>query len=246
MTSKLLTTVKLNHASPLFLAANAARTCWDSNDKSDTLKQLQCTNCLSTDIDTTAMECEECGGSSFENHLGERDEALLERVIGKFKHGSIAEHITINISVKRMPRSVLQEISRHRIGVSPSVASSRYILKKIMKGLKQEDYSKYFMYIGDEVVDSLLEQQITTLITAVKTGKSNDVIKHLLPEAMYADGVYTFNLRAVHAFLNLRIADGVYPPIQYLASRIYDSIPESYRFLTPINEQYYLPANKLN
>ncbi len=88
------------------IAATAGRTCWNSFHKGGVYE--------------TPSECTEI------------DYEFIDRVINKFHHASIAEHITFNFFIDGISRACLQEVSRHR-HTSLSVKSSRYVLAKELK-----------------------------------------------------------------------------------------------------------------
>lgn len=56
----------------------------------------------------------------------------IDRIINKNKHGSIAEHCTVNFDIRGISRALLQEVARHRVQ-SLSVESTRYTLSKKLK-----------------------------------------------------------------------------------------------------------------
>lgn len=97
--------INLLHATPLWLAPLAIRTCYDSNDKSDTRDGL----------------------------LGAKDAALIKGIV-KSGHTSTIEHINYAFMIEGISRGCLQELARHR-HASLSVQSSRYTLKKLLMGL---------------------------------------------------------------------------------------------------------------
>lgn len=100
--------VTLLHSTPLHISADGARTCWASQDKSDT--------------------------DRINSVIGPKDLALIDRVGNKFHHASILEHISMNFFIDGISRACLQEWSRHR-HMSQSVESTRYTMAK---GLKAE------------------------------------------------------------------------------------------------------------
>ena len=87
--------VTLLHHTPLYIASDGARTCWASQDKSDTAEVL-----------TEAVK--QYGDSSDSIYwqdaelilkpitIGPKDLALIDRVGNQFHHASILEHITFN------------------------------------------------------------------------------------------------------------------------------------------------------
>ncbi len=100
--------VKLLHSTPMSIAATAGRTCWNSFHKGGVYE--------------TPSECSDV------------DSEFIDRVINKFSHASIAEHISFNFFIDGISRACLQEWSRHR-HMSQSVESTRYTMAK---GLKAE------------------------------------------------------------------------------------------------------------
>ena len=100
--------VTLLHHTPLYIASDGARTCWSSQDKSDTI--------------------------TGNDNIGPKDLALIDRVGNQYHHSSILEHISFNFFIDGISRACLQEWSRHR-HMSQSVESTRYTMAK---GLKAE------------------------------------------------------------------------------------------------------------
>ena len=60
---------------------------------------------------------------------------LIDRIM-KSKHLSVIEHCAMTFAVKNVSRTLLAQYSRHRIGVSLSVQSQRYVSEQ---SAKQED-----------------------------------------------------------------------------------------------------------
>ena len=147
--------VTLLHHTPLYIASDGARTCWSSQDKSDTCLVLVCDSCGTRSVDSeegitnfemnigddNQHECNNC--KSMKNHweklIGPKDLALINRVGNEFRHASILEHISFNFFIDGISRACLQEISRHRIA-SLSVKSSRYTISELRK---EESFTEY-------------------------------------------------------------------------------------------------------
>jgi len=132
--------VKLLHFTPLWVCAQAIRTAWASQGKSDTFTELCCPICGDTEFvdapkgDARLHHCNECG-TTFNYPVeqlaaGEADKALIARVGNKFKHGSTLEHLVYTFDITAFSRAVLQELSRHRMA-SPTVKSTRYTLSEL-------------------------------------------------------------------------------------------------------------------
>ena len=128
--------VTLLHHTPLYIASDGARTCWASQDKSDTNEALD--SAVEDYMHFEAL------GKVYESDeslirktleatvIGSKDLSLIDRVVNQYHHASIAEHITFNFFIDGISRACLQEVSRHR-HTSLSVKSSRYVLAKELK-----------------------------------------------------------------------------------------------------------------
>ncbi len=122
--------VTLLHSTPLHIASDGARTCWSSQDKSDTCKHEAVTYTSRLD-DSIRTECSICETEHLDIvNIGPKDLALIDRVGNQFHHASILEHISFNFFIDGISRACLQELARHRIA-SLSVKSSRYTLKEL-------------------------------------------------------------------------------------------------------------------
>ena len=193
----------LNHT-PLYIASDGARTCWASQDKSDTTYLKKCGNCGSTNINSVAIMCNECESERIDiiKTIGPKDLALLDRVGNQYHHGSILEHISMNFFIDGISRACLQEVSRHR-HTSLSVKSSRYTLKE----LKNEDSfttnalegrvraERYLFMTVDETVNRSSVLALENLRSHIITGTSNDIAKYCMPEAFRTQLTWTINAK---------------------------------------------------
>ena len=206
--------VTLLHHTPLYIASDGARTCWSSQDKSDTKR--------------TSLV------------IGPKDLALIDRVGNQFHHSSILEHISMNFFIDGISRACLQEVSRHRVA-SLSVKSSRYTISELRKeepfteytDMNDQEYlptgreraEKYLVMTTDERVNRYSILALDNLRDLVATGMSNDLSKYAIPEAYRTQLTWTINLRSLQNFLSLRTDRKALPEIQYLANLIYASLP---------------------
>ncbi len=213
--------VKLLNYTPLWVCSNAARTCWASQDKSDSVGD--CT--------------------------GEKDKELIERVGNKFKHKSILEHISYNFFISGISRACLQEVVRHRTA-KLSVKSSRYTLKELkeeisfvdiksmfdlgelreLNGIK-ERAKKYIVLTGDELVDFHSIIALELLRLSVISGKSNDITKYNIPECYKTELTWTMDARNLQNFFQLRSSKSALWEIQDLAREIFNALPEEHKYL---------------
>jgi thymidylate synthase ThyX len=146
------------------------------------------------------------------------------------------------VAITGMPRAILQELSRHRVDISPSVKSSRYTLKEI-KGLSSEllsdesdTYGKYIYMTGDKTIDMLAHRNLATVALALEQGYSNDMVKTLLPEGYLCDGTYTMTTKAWNRLYKLRSGKEVYQPFRDLVEMLKLALSEY-----PISDKLYTP-----
>ena len=212
--------VELISYTNLGVAVLAIRNCYDSIDKSDT---IIVGNDKLSDV----------------NELGSKDTELLLKIVDT-KHTSTLEHIVYTFELTRVPRSVLQELARHRIA-SYSVKSSRYTLCRELKGEKPfiDDKDQYDIERASKYLDlhnESLKAQIWQLEDLRRYIKDNNVtksdeVKQLLPEAWLTNIIFTINLRSLRNLLALRTSNQAYKCIRELAYNIANAIPETHKFL---------------
>ncbi len=208
--------VELLHNTPLVIDAVACRTCWSSQDKSDTNTNEKLTD-----------------------EIGVKDKELIERVGNKFKHKSVLEHVSYNFFISGISRALLQELARHRTA-KLSVKSTRYTLKE----LKQEtcfndfnndiDYQKasqYLVWTGNKNVDCASFIALEELRILLKQGISNDIAKYAMPECYKTELTWTIDARNLQNFLSLRSDKSALWEIQQLANEIYEKLPDNHKYL---------------
>jgi thymidylate synthase (FAD) len=103
----------------------AARTCYDSFDKSEhnSIKNLD--TMLSNDIELDHLD------ETLVDIKNIKDSDLLDKLAWTHFHYSILEHTSLSFSIKNMSRGVLQELARHRLA-SYSVRSTRYTMSALL------------------------------------------------------------------------------------------------------------------
>lgn len=177
------------------------------------------------------------------DYISDADIELLERLIHKNKHESIAEHICYNFRITGITRMVLIELTRHRIA-SYSVKSTRYTLKELANeesflsndnSFTEDDLQRASLYIDLTLTkyDTTLQrlQALENLRKAVIASKNIDEIKYLVPECYLTDLVFTINARSLKNFLNLRLSKSAHYKIKELAEAIFNSLPTEHHFL---------------
>jgi len=201
-----MTKAKLLNHTPLIIASNAIRTCWQSFDKSD----------------------------SKDNICGENDKALIDRVGNQYKHSSTLEHINYTFYLT-ISRAVLQELSRHRMA-SLSVKSTRYTLKELkqediftINDIKRAE--KYVVFTDNNQVNEAIINSLNILLKIIQDGISNDKAKYCLPEAYKTELTWSVNARALQNFLSLRTNKAALWEIRELAYDIYEALPDEHKYL---------------
>lgn len=199
--------VKLLSYTPLEVINTAIRTCWDSHDKSD--------------------------------NLGEKDLDLIKRVILQNKHESCGEHCVFNFFIQGISRLNLMELTRHRLA-SYSVKSTRYTLKELRNETEftikdKERASKYINLTDNNNVDECsiqaLENVRRLVNNAVNYNVTQDLIKYALPECYKTDLTFSINVRSLRNLLKLRTSKTAHFEIRNLAFKLYETLPEEFKFL---------------
>ena len=134
-----------------------------------------------------------------ENKSEEEMIRLLDRIL-KSKHLSVVEHCAMTFAVKNVSRTLLAQYSRHRIGVSLSVQSQRYVSES------SEKNSGIFDVVVPETISSNKEAQVefnTFLKNTQKTydrllayGVTKQDARFVLPGGACTNFVTTLNLRS--------------------------------------------------
>lgn len=167
------------------------------------------------------------------------------------KHESVLEHCNITFHLE-FPRNVLQEISRHRIGVSPSVKSTRYTLTELRKRYDEikkkslltsqqselDDLRKYIesnLGIKDSGLQQITTQNLLNILhrlSEITSDKiTNDFLKNILPENWWTEGQYTLSLRAFKHMMDLRLDKSAFLPFRRLAFHMFNALPYEYKEL---------------
>jgi len=257
--------VKLIYITPLWLIANGIRYSHDNHHLSDSYaisgkEKASCLKCGEINKWNNIfgeLECKNCGYKVNEDaQVGSKDFDLIKRVGFKMKHESVLEHSLIVLEIEAS-RALLQELSRHRIGISPTVKSTRYTLKELKNEEEFSTYgcggmfydfdraSRYLYLTGDYKVDSASIEALENLRKLIEKDKSNDVVKYALPEAFKFKGQYSFNLRSLVHLLELRTNRDVLPEFQQLCVDIIDALPDDYKELILTNEKIKLNYERI-
>lgn len=147
-------------------------------------------------------------------------------------HLSVFEHISYTFDVKGVTRDLLQELARHRIGVSLSVKSTRYTLKKDMI----HERTKVLDLIPDESIRKHFRKVYKYLDTQ-KESYPNDVLKYLLIGGYETDLVITVNARSLFHLLELRLSKRALLEFQVFAKKLLDLVSQEHTFWEYIRKE---------
>jgi thymidylate synthase (FAD) len=210
-------TVKLLNYTPLALAAMAARLCTGSDKKVRDIYY----SCLPYNDGKEPISIDDM--ELLENHIvkkGKHDTLNPP-------HESVLEHLVYTF-IADISRACLQEVSRHRIA-SPSVESTRYALKKILR--KECNLVDFIYLTGDRDIDDLNIEHLENVVKLSKKGKSNDTLKYSIPECFMSREMLTINARSLRNFMLLRSSSRALDEIRRLAFDMYDVLPDEHKFV---------------
>ena len=159
------------------------------------------------------------GGDS-DAPLTGRDEKLIAYLL-KHKHGSPFEHNLITFKVI-CPIFVDRQLVRHRVGVSKNEVSARYIevqerdykpaqFRKQAKSNRQasvEDDGTLDQSLARDIWASASETAFKAYHQLLELGVTREQARGVLPLSLYTESYYTFNVRSLLHFLELRDHEG--------------------------------------
>ncbi len=154
-------------------------------------------------------------------------EKFVRRII-KSGHDSVLEHASMTVRITT-DRGISHEIVRHRIGMSYSQESTRYVkyggeMEFVDPNLSRAEpnppyLSDYDLWVGamngaERAYKLLIDQD-------VKPQHARSV----LPNSLKTEIVVTGNFRAWRHFLKLRLAKAAHPQIREIARMVKDLLP---------------------
>lgn len=181
--------------------------------------------------------------------------ALVTKVLD-MGHTSISEHGIVTFAIEGVSRALLAQLTRHRVGISFSVQSQRYVeikedINKIeylsRYGLPEEVLpvaEKYFVldwvdeskaskfWVASQMLDALYNYLFLT-----QNGVLAEDARMFLPNAMKTNVVMSVNLRALTNFCNERMCVKAQKEIRQLANCLKENLVLQYewygKYLTP-------------
>ena len=177
-------------------------------------------NCYSsTDVDSVLDGLTEEKTESFVNMLSE---------IG---HESPIEHVSFTFAIEGVSRSLLAQITRHRIA-SFSVQSQRYVREKGFEYVvppeiedDQRTYEELTAVLMEGYLKELLEQGVPEKTARSKAEKhAIEDARYVLPNACATRIVMTANARSLKNFFRLRCCNRAQWEIRALAEEMYKQV----------------------
>ena len=131
---------------------------------------------------------------------------LLNHII-THKHHSVLEHCHMTFAVKDVSRTLLAQYSRHRIGVSLSVQSQRYVSEKHLESTF--DYIIPQSVLRDEVSKLEFKKTMNDIQEAYnklkEIGIPSEDARFVLPGAASTNMVTSLNLRSIFDLYEKRV-----------------------------------------
>jgi thymidylate synthase ThyX len=165
--------------------------------------------------------------------INEKQDMLNEKyinveVIDYCNNPHFSSHMNwFTVRVDGFPRSQMQELSRHTF--AKSIESSRYTLKKHLKGHSDEllrlehnsdDWGKYVWLVGNNNIDYRAHSMISNIAAMLEDGASNDMVKTIVPEGLRYSGILTFTIEEWRNLASLRTGKDVYLPFRIFVEKI--------------------------
>jgi len=187
----------------------------------------------------------------------ERNTKLVKKALSdEVPHLSVLKHLIYHIYIEGIPRSLLQELVRHQIGVAINVLSTRWALHKIfsdpeLNNLENDEsrieFVKKYYFVPPElevfkdksetryIYESWFFERLDELLTMRKLrkeyGYKNDKLKHLINENLRTKVYMTISALALRNMFNQRLYKDAWYPFRYLMRLIWKELPDNHRIL---------------
>ena len=165
---------------------------------------------------------------------------LIDKCI-RAGHDSVLEHSQFTFAIEGVSRSLMSQISRHRIAVSLSIQSQRYVNLEnnfdyvTPKALQDEgDLQWYFTECMNQAYESYIE--------LLDKGVKPEDARAVLPNACCTNMVVTLNLRSLIHLCNLRLCSHSQLEIRQLVLQMVREVLKDNEWLKP----YLAPKCELN
>lgn len=180
---------------------------------------------------------------------GRESDEYIENVL-EMRHGSVLEHVTVNLAIQGVSRSLTHELVRHRAGFAISQESQRYVDAKDIKfvvppilldlcdgDLSHKLISEFtdgcerdlgdYVSFQNAIYSGLLARAPEGLSVKEKTmlkKRANEAARSRLPNASETKLTWSGNLRALRHFCELRGEEHADLEIRRLATAVAEKV----------------------
>lgn len=166
--------------------------------------------------DATPAALVELGGricyESFHNPKGRTREEYIQDSILASHHGSVTEHVSLNLIVEGLPRAILMELTRHRQGVAYSWRSTRFVDKwmefmipaRIQGTPAEYDFIRATGAAVDAYVMAVQSVDPLTDDPTLARKRRREAARNILGGNLTSDGLFTCNIRALRHIIQMR------------------------------------------
>ena len=176
----------------------------------------------------------------------EKNRKLLKNALtDEVPHLSVIKHIHYKFLISGIPRSLLQEIARHQIGISINVLSTRWALHKAFKNMPNEfseDFVREHYFVSpmldapgnEEILAAWLQnrwEEMETMKYLRERGYGNDKLKDFVNENFRTKVFMVISSLALRNMLNQRLYKDAWYVYQYTAKKMVDALPKDHLIL---------------
>jgi thymidylate synthase (FAD) len=189
-----------------------------------------------TDTEVAAEHLTEVAGRlcylSFARPRPGGNETYLKHIL-EVGHGSVLEHAVWNLLIVGVSRSLTHELIRHRVGMSPSQLSQRYVDESVAEYVEPdviaEDPELHRIWLDAvaishraylELVERLLEKYKDEPDRTLRRKMARQAARSVLPNATETKIFITANARALRNFIELRASRHAEVEIRKLAVKV--------------------------
>lgn len=167
---------------------------------------------------------------------------LISRVINA-GHLSILEHFTMTFSLYGVSRSLLAQLTRHRVGIAYSVMSQRYVRTNFDK---LEDLKENFVIPSTisrnkeaiQIFEKALYEVSKTYSSLLEKGIPAEDARFILPNAMKTNLVFSVNFRELMHICSIRLCAG---SAQWEIYELFSKIKEIITKISPFLGNFLQP-----
>lgn len=172
---------------PEFLVSGAARLCYSDANIDDLLNKI----------------------------ANEEQNNFIEKLLNS-GHESPLEHVTFTFGIEGISRVTSHQLVRHRIGVSFSQKSQRYVNESQFDYIIPESIKKNKNL--ESYYEAIMKEVNSAYKLLIKQGIPPEDARYLLPNATETKMIVTFNARSLYHFFKLRCCNRAQWEIRELAN----------------------------